>query len=87
MNEFDDLDSEQQFQMQKMENFNSEFDLYSSIKMSEPKSPGRRRGTLLGRVQPTEIMKAIPAEDSAEERGSETNSNEGSGNGEGEESE
>ena len=32
-------------------------------------------------------MKAIPAEDSAEERGSETNSNEGSGNGEGEESE
>ena len=47
-------------------------DIYSEIEsVKSPASPGRRRGTHL-QAQKTLLMKAIPAEDSAEERGSDS---------------
>ena len=66
-----ETDSSLRFQQQQREEFNSEMDIYSEIEsVKSPASPGRRRGTL--QQQKTLLMKAIPAEDSAEERGSDS---------------
>ena len=66
-------------------------DIYSEIESPAPGSPGlRRKGTLAPR-QASLVMRAIPAEDSAEERGSDSRGSDyGSQNdeeGEGQESE
>ena len=45
------MGSSVRLEQQKLEQFNSELDIYSSIQSLEPKSPGRRRlNSLLGKV-------------------------------------
>ena len=73
MEEMDDedhteTDSSLRYERQKKEEFNSELDLFSEVQSVG--NFGKRRHNL---IKPsTMMMKAIPAEDSADERGSES---------------